>query len=94
MGKIRIDKFMKLARLTKRRAVAQEMIEVGAVRLNGRQCKSSADLSEGAVLEIAYTARVLKVEVLCADEPLLKRPQSAVYKLIEERKVNPETKPW
>ena len=45
---MRIDKFLKLARLVKRRSAAQEMIELGAVRLDGRACKSSAEVREGA----------------------------------------------
>ena len=51
---MRIDKFLKLARLVKRRSAAQEMIELGAVRLDGRAYKSSAEVREKTVLEVAY----------------------------------------
>lgn len=91
---MRIDKFLKMARLVKRRTAAQEMIEVGAVRIDGRPCKSSGEVAEGKTVEIAYMARVLKVRVLCADEQLLKRPQTVSYEVLEERQVKTDERPW
>lgn len=91
---LRIDKFLKMARLVKRRTVAQEMIEIGAVRIDGRACKSSAEVSEGKIIEIAYMSRVIKVKVLCSDEQLLKRPQTIACEVLEERPVKIEENPW
>ena len=82
---MRIDKFLKLARLVKRRSAAQEMIELGAVRLDGRACKSSAEVREGGVLE---------VRVLCSDEALLKRPGTVAWETLGERPVAPDRNPW
>ena len=78
----------------KRRTVAQEMIGIGAVRIDGRTCKPSAEVTEGRTLEIAYMARVLKVKVLCADEQLLKRPKTTAYEVLEERRVPADERPW
>ncbi|MDR1378036.1 MAG: RNA-binding S4 domain-containing protein [Synergistaceae bacterium] len=91
---MRVDKFLKYARLVKRRTVAQEMIEIGAVRIDGRVCKSSSEVTEGCVVEVAYMAKVLKVKVLCADEQLLKRPGSVAYDVEEERQVSVDKRPW
>ena len=91
---IRLDKFLKLARLVKRRSVAQEMIELGAVRLEGRTCKPAAEVREGSVLEVAYMNRVLKVRVLCAEEALLKRPGTTAWEQMVERPVSPDQNPW
>ncbi|NLL36656.1 MAG: RNA-binding S4 domain-containing protein [Fretibacterium sp.] len=91
---MRIDKFLKMARLVKRRSVAQEMVELGAVRLDGRTCKPSATVAEGKIIEIAYMTRVVKVKVLCADEQLLKRPQTIACTVLEEREVDADSKPW
>ena len=91
---MRLDKFLKAARLVKRRTVAQEMIEIGAVRIDGRTCKPSSEVLEGRAVEIAYMARVLKVKVLCADEQLLKRPQTIAYEVLEERQVPANERPW
>lgn len=90
---MRLDKFLKLSRLVKRRTVAQEMAEIGAVRLNGRQCKPSADVHCGDTVEVAYPRRVLSVKVENADEAALKRCASA-YSVIEEKQVSQEEKPW
>jgi ribosomal 50S subunit-recycling heat shock protein len=91
---MRIDKFLKMTHLVKRRTVAQEMIDVGAVRIDGRTCKPSAEVAEGRVVEIAYMARVLKAKVLCVDEALLKRPQTVAYEVMEERQVPANERPW
>jgi ribosomal 50S subunit-recycling heat shock protein len=91
---MRLDKFLKASRLVKRRTVAQEMIDIGAVRIDGRTCKPSAEVLEGRTVEIAYMARVLKVKVLCADEQLLKRPQTIAYEVLEERQVPANERPW
>ena len=91
---MRLDKFLKLARLVKRRTVAQEMIELGAVRIEGRECKPSSEVREGNIIEIAYINRVLKVKVLCADEAVLKRPKTISWEQLDERTVKPDENPF
>ena len=91
---MRLDKYLKLARLVKRRTVAQEMIALKAVRINGRECKPSSEVREGDVIEIAYINRVLKVKVLCADEAILKRPKTISWEQLEERQVRPDERPF
>ena len=91
---MRLDKYLKLARLVKRRTVAQEMIDLKAVRINGRECKPSSEVREGDVIEIAYINRVLKVKVLCADEAILKRPKTISWEQLEERQVRPDERPF
>ena len=91
---MRLDKFLKLSRLVKRRTVAQEMAEIGAVRLNGRQCKPSSEVRGGGdTVEVAYPRRVLSVKVENADEAALKRG-AAAYSVIEEKQVSQDEKPW
>ena len=91
---MRLEKFLKLARLVKRRTVAQEMIELGAVRLNSRTCKPSSEVREDDILEVAYINRVLKVKVLCADEAVLRRPKTVSWEQLEERPVKSDEKPF
>ncbi len=69
------------------------MIEIGAVRINGKTCKSSAEVRTGDTIEVAYPGRVVKVSVLTSDETQLKR-NAAPYDLIEEKKVDREERPW
>ena len=91
---MRLDKFLKLARLVKRRTVAQEMIELGAVRVDGRVCKPSSEVREENIIEVAYINRVLKVRVLCADEAILRRPKTVSWEQIDERPVKPDENPF
>ena len=86
---IRLDKFLKLSRLVKRRTIAQEMIDVGAVRLNGKKVKPSRDVQEGDELEVSYARKILTVKVVTADETLLKRRADA-YEVLSETAVLPE----
>lgn len=90
---IRIDKFLKLSMLVKRRTVAQEMTEIGAVRINKMQCKPATAVKENDIIEIAYARRIIEARVLCADEQQLRR-RAAAYELVSERKADPEERPW
>ncbi|MDR1581462.1 MAG: RNA-binding S4 domain-containing protein [Synergistaceae bacterium] len=90
---MRVDRFLKLSRLVKRRAAAAEMVAVGAVRLNGRTVKPSADVKEGDRLEVAFPRMLLGIAVLSADETALKRG-AASYRIEEERPLCPDERPW
>ena len=90
---MRIDKFLKLSRLVKRRTVAAEMTDVGAVRLNGRTVKPSAEVKTGDAIEVAFPRRVLAVEVLSADERAIKRGEPCV-RVTDERRVGEDERPW
>jgi len=84
---MRIDKYLKISRMVKRRTVAQEMILAGIVRLNGRPVKPSSVVRVGDVIEIAFPRRILKVEVLCDDEVMVKKGKEA-YAILDERSVS------
>lgn len=83
---MRLDKYLKLSRLLKRRTVAREMADVGAVKINGRAAKPASNVADGDVLEISFPRRTLRVKVLCSDESALKRAAQP-YRLEEERRV-------
>ena len=61
---MRLDKYLKVSRLIKRRTVANEACDAGRVSVNGRSVKASYDVKPGDVLEIQFAQRTLKVEVL------------------------------
>lgn len=90
---MRIDKFLKLSRLVKRRTVAAEMAEAGAVRVNGRTVKPSASVRQGDVIEVAYPRRVITAEVLTSDEREIKRG-AACTSVTGERRVGEDELPW
>ena len=86
---IRLDKFLKLSMLVKRRTVAQEMTEVGAVRVNGRKVKPAGD-----VIEVAFPRRVITAAVLVDDEAMLRRRGTVACEIRGERRVEPDENPW
>jgi len=91
---IRVDLFLKLSRLVKRRTIAQEMVDIGAVRVNERVAKPSTPVRKGDILEIAYAARVVRVRVTEDEEARLRRQSLIPFDVLEERKVDPAKRPW
>lgn len=90
---MRVDRFLKLSRLVKRRAVACELAEAGAVRINGRIVKPAADVKTGDEIDVAFPRRVLTALVLTSDEKELKRGVKAV-EMTGERRVSEDESPW
>lgn len=80
---MRLDKFLKVSRLIKRRSVANEACDAERVSANGRVVKASYDVKVGDVLEIRLGERVIKVEVLEVKEHALKNDAPMMYKIIE-----------
>jgi ribosomal 50S subunit-recycling heat shock protein len=91
--RMRLDRFLKLARIVKRRALAQDMIDIGAVRVNAAVAKASRQVREGDVIEVAFPRKVLTVKILTYTEKELKRGGRA-YEILEERPVSEEDRPW
>lgn len=79
---MRIDKFLKVSRLIKRRTVANEACDGERISVNGRQVKASYQVKIGDVIEIAYGQRTLKVEVTEINEFANKSDASAMYREI------------
>ncbi len=69
---MRLDKFLKVSRLIKRRTVANEACDAGRVSVNGKPVKASYDVKVGDVIEIAFGAKALKAEVLDVQETVKK----------------------
>lgn len=79
---MRIDKYLKVSRLIKRRAVANEACDQGRILANGRVIKASYDVKVGDVLEITLGERVTKVRVSAIAEHVLKNDASSLYEVI------------
>ena len=77
---MRLDKYLKVSRLIKRRTVANEACDNGRVSVNGRPVKASYDVKVGDRLEIALGTRTLAVEVLQVAETVKKDDASAMSK--------------
>lgn len=82
---MRLDKFLKVSRLIKRRTLAKEVCDQSKITLNGRQAKASAEVKPGDTLILNFGAKQVKVEVI--DVPANVRADQAkeIYRIIEER---------
>ena len=79
---MRIDKFLKVSRILKRRTVAQEACGEDKVLINGKTAKPSSPVKEGDVVEVLYAAGTLKFKVLLVKEVVKKEEASSLYEVI------------
>lgn len=79
---MRLDKFLKVSRLIKRRTVANEACDAGRVLVNGKSAKASLNVKEGDVIEIDFGTRTVKVEVLDVQETVRKDEAKELYKYL------------
>lgn len=77
---MRLDKWLKVSRLIKRRTVAQEACDGGRVSVNGQTAKPSRDVKPGDVIEVSFGAKTLRAEVLSVEETVRKDDASAMYR--------------
>lgn len=80
---MRIDKFLKVSRIIKRRTVANEACDAGRVSLNGKVVKAGADVKVGDIIEIQFGNNVTKVEVLNLQESTKKEDAAGMYRAVE-----------
>jgi len=79
---MRLDKYLKVSRLIKRRTVANEACDGGRVTVNGVPAKASREVKPGDVIEIRFGPRTVKVEVVSVAENTSKADAPAMYKEI------------
>ncbi len=79
---MRLDKYLKVSRLIKRRTVANEACDAGKVTVNGKIARASYDVKEGDVLEITLGARSVKVRVTEVKEVVRKEDAAAMYEAV------------
>lgn len=76
---MRLDKFLKVSRIIKRRTVANEACDGGRVSINGKVAKASADVKVGDELEIRFGNSTMQVRVLSVSEHVRKEDAAAMY---------------
>ena len=79
---MRLDKYLKVSRLIKRRTVANEACDAGRVMVNGRVVKASYDVKVGDEIEIQFGQRSVKLRVLVVADNVGKADASAMYEEI------------
>lgn len=79
---MRLDKFLKVSRLIKRRTVANEACDAGRVMINDKPAKASANVKEGDIIEIGFGNKSVKVEVLDVQETVRKDEAKELYRYL------------
>lgn len=79
---MRLDKYLKVSRLIKRRSVAKEMVDAGRVKLNGKVAKPGTEVKPGDVLEVGFGEQATKAEILELKETIRAEEAHTLYRLI------------
>lgn len=79
---MRLDKYLKVSRLIKRRTVANEACDAGRVKINGKVAKASAEVKAGDRIEIGFGNKAVTVEVLAVQETTKKDEAKELFRII------------
>lgn len=80
---MRLDKFLKVSRIIKRRTVANEACDNGRVIVNGKAARASYDVKVGDLIEISFGTRIFKAKVLQVAETVCKDDAALMYSIVE-----------
>ncbi|MEG1500565.1 MAG: RNA-binding S4 domain-containing protein [Clostridiales bacterium] len=85
---MRLDKFLKVSRIIKRRTVAKDVCDAGRIHVNGRSAKAGADLKVGDILSFNYGRRQMEVEILQLADTVRAEEAPNLYKVLKDIKIN------
>lgn len=80
---MRIDKYLKLSRIIKRRTVAKEACDGGRVKINGKSAKAKDDVKIGDIIEVQFGNRNMKVKVIDVKEIVGKNDAESLYEIVQ-----------
>lgn len=81
---MRLDKYLKVSRVIKRRTLAKEICDRGQVEVNGRSAKAGTDIKPGDTVSINFGNRKIKLEVVSVRENVPAKLASELYKMLED----------
>ncbi|CAM3781766.1 RNA-binding S4 domain-containing protein [Cytobacillus oceanisediminis] len=87
---MRLDKFLKVSRLIKRRTLAKEVSDQGRISINGQQAKASSTVKVGDELQIRFGQKLVTVKVERLQETTRKEEAAEMYSIIKEEKAETE----
>lgn len=79
---MRLDKYLKVSRIIKRRTIANEACDAGRVTINGKVAKASTNVSLGDIIEISFGNKTVKVEVLAVTDSTKKEDAKEMFKYL------------
>jgi ribosomal 50S subunit-recycling heat shock protein len=80
---VRLDKYLKVSRIIKRRTIANEACDAQRIKVNGRVARASYEVKQGDILEISLGGHLLRAEVLSIAEHVTKDGASELYRVID-----------
>ncbi|TCT18166.1 ribosomal 50S subunit-recycling heat shock protein [Melghiribacillus thermohalophilus] len=89
---MRLDKFLKISRLIKRRTLVKEVAEQGRIEINGSVAKASSKVSAGDELTIRFGQKILTVKIQDLKEHVKKEDASSLYTVIKEENIQQPTR--
>lgn len=85
---MRLDKFLKISRLIKRRPLAKQVADQGRIKINDLQAKASSNLEVGDIVEIKFGQTLLTIEITQLKEHVRKDEATDLYKIIKEERMD------
>lgn len=87
---MRLDKFLKVSRIIKRRPVAKEVADKGRIQVNGQVAKSSTSLKVNDIVTIKFGNKILEIKILELKDSTRKEDATKMYEIISETRVEAE----
>jgi ribosomal 50S subunit-recycling heat shock protein len=84
---MRLDKYLKVSRIIKRRTLAKEVADNGRILVNSRIAKSSTKLSEGDIIEIQFGNKIVVIKVLELRDSTKKEDSQNMFEIVEEKRI-------
>lgn len=85
---MRVDKYLKTARILKRREAAKELALQGRIQINGRIAKPSTEVEVGDVLRLEFGYRILEIKILDIQKQVSKKNASLLFEILKEEKID------
>ncbi len=82
ISSMRLDKYLKVSRIIKRRAVANDACDTGHVMLNGKEAKPGAEVKVGDIISVRFGERLMQYEVITLSQHVLKEDAQGMYRVI------------
>ena len=84
---MRIDKYLKVSRLIKRRTVAKEVADHEKITINGKICKPSTEIKVNDIVQIKFGVKLVTFKVLSVNEYVKKNEAELMYEILKEEKI-------
>jgi S4 domain protein len=85
---MRVDKFLKISRILKRRTISKELALHQRIKINDRLVKPSHEVKMGDILEVQYGSRILGVRILSIQEKVKKETAMEMYEVVFEKRLS------